>query len=128
MSEERDLTEAQAEQMLREYAGQKQNPTTFFTEVIKAEDTTKTGNLTQEELGEPQLPLRSSKELELICEDLIDNPSWASYFRKQAEILTSTSLSKDAILIKLLVTNKKELADVTPKEKKKNKGWFKSKD
>ncbi len=125
---EQEMTEAQAEQMLREYSEQKQNTHTFFTKIIQTEDTTKVGNLTSEELGEPRLPLRSSKELELICKDLIDNPGWADYFKKEAEILTSTSLSKDGTLIKLSVTSKKELADVTPKERKKNKGWFKKTD
>lgn len=123
---EQEMTEQQAQQMLREFAEQKQNQHSFFTDVIKSDDTTKAGNLSSEELGEPRLPLRSSKELELICRDLIDNPGWADYFKKEGEILASTSLSKDAILIKLAVTNKKELADVSPKERKKNKGWFKS--
>jgi len=42
-------------------------------------------------------------------------------------IQTDSSLSKEGFLMKLLVTMKKELADVSPKETKKNKGWFKSK-
>jgi len=61
----------------------------------------------------------------LVCNDLIDNPTWGKYFKKEAENLTSTSLSKGGILINLAVTTKKELAEVSPKEKKQNKGWFK---
>lgn len=124
MEQQKEMTEQQAEEMLRDFMDKKHNQHSFFTDVIKSEDTTKTGNLTDEELGEPRLPLRSSKELELICKELIDNPTWATYFEKEAEILTSTSLSKDAKLITLAVTNKKELADVSPKPKKENKGWF----
>ena len=49
---------------------------------------------------------------------------WADYFKKMAEVTTETSLSKEGFLLKMSVTTKKELADVTPKQKK-NKGWFK---
>lgn len=124
MSEE-NLTEEQAEQLLRDFAEQKQNVQTFFKDIIQADDTTRTGNLELEELGYANLPLRSSKELELFCEDIWKQKDWADFFKKQGEINTSTSLSKDAILIKLAVTKKSEVADVTPKSKKPNKGWFK---
>jgi len=126
MSEE--LTEQQAEQMVRDLANQKESIQTFFTNVIKADSTTKTGNLSQEELGEPNLPLRSYKELQLFSKEIWGQSEWADYFEKEGEILSSTSLSKDALLLKLAVTTKKELADVTPKERKKNTGWFKKKD
>lgn len=128
MEEEQGMTEQQAEQMLREYAEQKQNQHSFFTNIIKTDDTTRVGNLTSEELGEPKIPLRSSKELELVCRDLIDNESWAEYFKKESEILTSTSLSKEGTLIQLSVTNTKQIADITKKEKKSNRGWFKKSD
>ena len=119
-----NMSEQQAEQLVREMMKEKQNVISFFTDIIKADDTTKTGNLELQELGEPRLPLRSLKGLELFSKDIFEDEEWASYFEKKAEILTSTSLSKDAILLKLSVTSKKELADVSPKEKKKNKGWF----
>lgn len=122
-----ELTEQQAEQLVRGLVEQKQNIQGFFTNVIKADDTTKTGNLTIEELGEPRLPLRSIKELELFSRDIYSDKDWADYFGKLSEIQTSTSLSKDAILLKLSVTTTKEMADTTPKEKKVNKGWFKRK-
>ena len=118
------MSEQQAEQLVREMMKEKANAISFFTDVIKSDDTIKTGNLELLELGEPRLPLRSLKGLELFSKDIYEDEGWASYFEKKAEILTSTSLSKDAILIKLAVTSKKELADVSPKEKKKNKGWF----
>ena len=119
-----NMSEQQAEQLMREMMKEKQNSISFFTDIIQADDTIKTGNLELQELGEPRLPLRSLKGLELFSKDIYEDKEWASYFKKKAEILTSTSLSKDAILIKLAVTSKKELADVSPKEKKKNKGWF----
>jgi len=122
-----DITEQQAQDILRQFNEGKQNMHTFFSKVIASDDTTKTGNLSQEELGTPKLPLRTYKELELFCEDIADDEPFAEYFRKMGEIQTSTSLSKDALLLKLAVTMKKELADVTPKQTKKNRGWFKSK-
>jgi hypothetical protein len=117
------LTEEAAEEMLRSFSQKSANTHTFFTDVIKAKSTTKTGNLSIDELGMPRLTQRGIKELELFCHDTFKDTGWESYFRDLAEIQTATSLSKDGILIKLVVTTKKELADVTP-EKKKNKGMF----
>lgn len=121
------MTEEQAANILRGFAESKSNVHTFFTNVIKAKDTTKTGYLTPEELGLPKIPVRTYKELELFSRDVYNDEKWGDYFKKLAEITTSTSLSKEAILIKLAVTQKKELADVSPNRKAENKGWFKSK-
>jgi hypothetical protein len=131
MSEENLYTEEQAkeyaDEMVRQFAQEKANTHTFFTRVIQEKDTTKTGNISPEELGNPQLTLRGTKELELFCRDVYKDDSWGDYFEKLAEIQTSTSLSKDGFLLRLSVTQKKELADVTPK-RKPNKGWFKKGD
>jgi hypothetical protein len=124
MSEE--MTEKQAEEILRQFSQGKDTIHTFFRDIVMADSTTKTGNLNEEELGSSKFPVRTYKELELFCDDIYGDESWANYFKKMSEIQTSTSLSKDGMLIKLSVTSKKELADVTP-SKKKNKGWFKSK-
>ena len=120
-----EITEEQAEAMLRDFAKKENNIQTFFSNIIQSDDTTKTGNLDIEELGYANLPLRSSKELELFSEKVWNQPAWAEYFKELSEINTSTSLSKEAILIKLAVTKKSEVADLTPKSKKPNKGWFK---
>lgn len=131
MSDDGTYTEEQVreygEEMVRQYAQEKSNTHTFFTRVIQNDETIKTGNVSDEELGNPQLTVRGAKELELFSKDIYLDESWADYFNKMAEIATSTSLSKEGFLLKLSVTNKKELADVTPKEKKKNKGWFRKK-
>jgi hypothetical protein len=127
MEEEQGITEEQAAQMLREYAESKQNQHTFFKDVVKTKDTTKVGNLSEEELGEPSLEVRGLKDLEIFSKEVCDNEIWASYFKQQTEQILATSLSKDAMLLKLSVTNTKQLADITPKSKKVNKGWFKSK-
>lgn len=119
-----EMSEQKAQEIMRQFSAGKQNVHSFFTDIIKSDDTTRTGNLDEDELGKPHLPVRTYKELALFCEDVADDKSWADYFNKMAEIQTATSLSKDAILLKLSVTSKKELADVTP-TKKKNGGWFK---
>lgn len=112
--------------ILRQFQEGRQNLHSFFTNIVKSDDTTKTGNLDKDELGAPKLPLRTYKELATFCEDIAGEKEWGAYFNKIAENTTSTSLSKDGIFIKLAVTTKKELADVTP-QKKENKGWFKNK-
>lgn len=121
---EKPLTEQEAEDMLRSFATKAVNTHTFFTDVIKSKSTTRTGNLSIDELGMPRVTQRGIKELELFSRDTYMDEGWANYFRDLAEIQTSTSLSKDAILIKLAVTSKKELADVSPEPKKKNRGMF----
>jgi len=125
MSED-NLTEKEAEDILRNFSEGKSNLYSFFTNVIKNPDTTRTGNLTQEELGISNLPVRTYKELSLFCKDVANQDYFGNYFEKMSEIQTSTSLSKEALLLKLAVTIKKELADMSP-QKKRNKGWFGSK-
>ena len=75
----------------------------------------------------PRLPTRSDKSLALFSGELIENKFFKSYFEKESEITTSTSLSRDGFLTKLAVLQKKEIADTT-KPKKINKGWFKKKE
>lgn len=122
-----EMTNEQAESMLREYMDGKQNKHTFLRDIVMSDDTTKTGNLDSEELGLPNLELRGMKDLVIFSREVADDESWASYFEKQSEMLTATSLSKDGMLVKLGGTDKKEMADMTPTTKKENKGWFKKK-
>lgn len=117
------LTEEEAENLIRSLKSQNSNAQTFFTDVIQSKSTTKTGNLSIDELGMPRLTQRGIQELALFTKDTFKDDGWHTYFTELAEIQTATSLSKDAILIKLAVTQKKELADTTP-EKKKNRGMF----
>lgn len=109
-------------------AEERQNVHTFLHNVATAKDTTKTGNLTAEELGLPTLPSRTYKELELFCNEVANMKWYGDYFKKKGEILTSTSLSKEAKLITLAISSlqKREMADVT-KPRKQNKSWFKPK-
>ena len=118
------ITEEQAESIIRRMSEKGINVHTFFTDVIKSKDTTRTGNLDSTELGTPRITLRGIKELELFCRDVFKQNIWAEYFKKLGLIQTDSSLSKDALLLKLSVTSKKELSDLTPTERKKNRGMF----
>ena len=110
---------------------EKINVHTFLHNVATAEDTTKLGYLVVDkdvnELGTPRFPMRTLKELELYCNDVANMGYYADYFKKKAEILTSTSLSRDAKLLSLAVLQKREIADTT-KKMKVNKSWFKRKE
>jgi hypothetical protein len=123
---EENPSEERAEEIIRQFNENKANIHTFFTNVVKSKDTTKTGNLSSEELGMSNLPERTYKELSLFSNDIADQTYWGDYFEKMGEIQTATSLSKEGFLMKLAVTSKKELADMTPR--KVNKSWFKKKD
>ncbi len=62
----------------------------------------------------------------LISNELMDNQTLSGYYTAKGEIITATSLSKNAKLINLSVIQKRVVEDET-KEKKQNKGWFKPK-
>jgi len=106
---------------------EKQNVHTFLHNVATSKNTTKTGYLDTTEIGNPRLPVRTYLDLALFCDEIADMDYYASYFRKKSEIITSSSLSKDAKLLNLAVLQKREVADVTPINRKPNRGWFKRK-
>lgn len=130
--QEKQLSEEEKKQ-LSEYFGfgatipeEKHNVHSFLYKVATSDDTTKLGNLTEEELGVPSKNLRTYKEMALISDKLMDNGTLKDYYTAKSEIITATSLSKNAKLINLAVIQKRVIEDET-KEKKKNAGWFKSK-
>ncbi len=135
MSEEQLTT--QDKELLSEVIGygsnvpeSKHNVHTFLYNVVKAEDTTKLGVLTAEEIGKPENPVRALKFMRRFANDIMQEPKLAEFFNGLSEDITSTSLSLNGTLVQLAVTQKKELADVTKQTapKKENKSWFKSKD
>jgi len=120
---------------LTEYLGfgaqlpeEKYNVHSFLNKVATSDDTTKTGNLKEEELGIPKISLRTLKELSLISDRIVGNTFFKDYYTAKGEILTATSLSKDAKLISLAVVQKRQIEDLTKTERKENKGWFKPKE
>ena len=118
-------TEAEADE-LREFIrkiGEEKGIDNFFLEVIRNEDSLKLGNLTQEEIGFPELPVRTLVELADDCENIPSMSSFVEDFRKQAQNMIASSLSKEGFLIKARITQKKELLD-KDKRKTRKKGLF----
>ena len=105
---------------------ERQNVHTFLHNVAITKDTTKLGFLSEIELGTPKLPLRTFKELQLFCQDIMDQEQFGDYFKKKGEILTSTSLSKDAKLLTSAILQKREVSDIS-KPRVISKSWFKPK-
>ncbi len=129
---EDEMTQEQAEEYLKSLGGapapeEKHGVHSFLYKVVVSDDTTKLGNLKEEEVGVPKLPLRTYKELALFCREVADMDYYANYFDKKAEILTSTSLSKEAMLIKLAVVQRRETTNILKAPPKENKSWFKKK-
>lgn len=99
----------------------------FLAIVASQKDTTRVGNLDETEVGMPKLPLRTYKELALFCNKVANMDYFSDYFNDKGQILTATSLSKDAKLIELAVMQRREITQKTHTRRKENKSWFKRK-
>jgi hypothetical protein len=133
-TDEEQLTPLEQEQLaeaLKAYGAptpeEKHNVHVFLSKVANSEDTTKTGNLDTTELGVTKYSMRTYKNLQLVSDKLCNDDMWAEYFKKKAEILTSTSLSKDGFLTNLAVIQRRQIEEIK-KERKENKGWFSKKE
>lgn len=131
---EEDLTDSEKEELGRYLSGsgipvpdEKHNTHSFLNKVATADDTTKVGNLKDEEIGNATYPARSFKNLALISEDILGNTYFSEYFKKGAEIITSTSLSRAGFLVRQANTTTRQIGDIT-KMRKTNKSWFKKKE
>lgn len=125
------ITEEEADELLKElerkFGEGKMDIHSFLTAVVKAKDTTRLGNIKEEELGMPDLPIRTLKELEFITGRIPSMKTFNEYFTAMSEAITAPSLSKEGFLIKQATIQRKEFSDKT-KPKKENKGWFKKKE
>lgn len=128
------LTEEERKELANYLAGygtpvteEKHNIHTFLHKVATADDTTKLGFLTEEEIGMPKHPIRAFKNFALISDRIIGNEYFRDFFNAESEIVTSTSLSRRGKLIDLAVIQRRQVEDIT-KEKKQNKSWFKPKE
>src|SRR4030043_1735976 len=97
---EEEFTEAEAKEIVRNLSEAKESTTSFFTKVVKADSTIRTGNLTDDELGISNHPVRTYKELELFCRKIASDDRFADYFKELAEVQTGTSLSRGGFLLK----------------------------
>lgn len=124
------FTEEEREQL--EAAGYfpKQEPKfnihTFLNEVLKTDDTTKVGFLNEDELGMPRHSVRNMKECALISDKIMCNSLFKDFFNQSAEDVVATSLSRNAKLLTIAVTQKRTVADET-KIRTPSKSWFKPK-
>lgn len=105
----------------------KLNVHTLLNSVLHTKNTTKCGFLKEEELGLPNNPVRTYKELALISSKICNNPLMQSYFEEECENTLATSLSREGKFINLAVMTKKVIEDTT-KERKPNSGWFRKKE
>jgi len=105
-------------QFYRGFGAEEKGIDNFFLEIVRTEDTKKVGNLTEDELGIPQLPIRTLLELKKDCDLIPSMSSFADSFKNTAEAILATSLSREGFLIKSRITQKKEFGD-KPKKKKR---------
>lgn len=106
-------------------ASQKDNLFKFFRNILTMEDTTRIGNLTAQELGISNLSVRGWKRIGHYAEaeglNLV-----ADYFKEEAEIVSSTSMSKKGFWSQLFVTQIKAEKKIKDKSLEK-KGLFSKK-
>ena len=123
------VTQSEAEELrdLIRNATEEKGIDNFFLGIIRDDNSLKIGNLTEEELGMPQIPLRSMIDLASDCEKIPALIDLGNDLKKQAQNLIASSLSKEGFLIKSRITQKKEFAD-TKKKRVVKKGLFGSKE
>ncbi len=101
----------------------------FFLQIMKEDSLNKqvkVGNLTEEELGTPFLPIRTLMDLSNDCDKISSLSSLKKDFETQAQNMVISSLSKEGFFIKARITQKKELLD--NKKKRIRKGLFQKKE
>lgn len=135
MSEEEQLTPEESEELKKLLGSggapvpeEKNNIHTFIAKVLTAKDTTKVGNLKEEEIGMMRNPVRAYKEEEIWSRNIIKCEELAQMFAANSEIATSTSLSRGGTLLKVATTTTRNIADLTVPKQNTNSGWFKSKE
>lgn len=107
-----DLEEEEAEREHERYDEQtpsyepKDDLYSLFWKVVKSKDSSKVGNLKKEELGMLDLSVRDCQKIALLARTL-GHPGFAKFFEEQAEIVLSTSASREGWLPTLFVSQRK---------------------
>lgn len=91
----------------------------FFNNIIKTEDTTKTSNLTEEEI----MSIRTFKNTSLYA-DTMGLSIVRDYINGQSETVLGSALSRKGFLIQSAITQKREFQSKT-KDKPVKKPWYK---
>jgi len=112
----------------------KENQYKFMREILKTKDSTKVANLSYEELGQCKRSVRGNLKTALLCSSLSDNEKDFTYhleglFKKEAEIISATSMSKyvkGSNFLTLIFTqiSRKFSTNQTQNEQTKKKGLF----
>jgi hypothetical protein len=134
MNEQQEMTEDEAlmklAQAMKDNVGgsdDKHNIHTFLDKIARAKDTTKVGNLrvdkNLDELGLPVNTFRGLKEMEIIADKIMDNKFFSDFFRREAEDIMASSLSREGFLVRQGTTQTKQVADIT-KKRKISKGFL----
>lgn len=132
MSEEEYEESAEEQQLMQQIYQQMQYPKSqdvynvhkFLHDVSVSKDTTKTGNVNDDELGSPAFNVRTLKDVQTYC-NMMGLGFYADYFGEKSEHITATSLSRDGFLDKLSIMTRQQVEALAKSSgKKKNKGWF----
>lgn len=78
----------------------------LFWKMVNKSDSSKIANLSRQELGMLNLPVRDCQKIALLATTLGHN-GFAKFFLAQAEIISSTSLSKGGFLPQIVVTSRR---------------------
>ena len=78
----------------------------LFWKMVNKADSSKIGNLSKQELGMLNLPVRDCQKIALLATTL-GHKGFAKFFLAQAEIISSTSLSKGGFLPQIVVTSRR---------------------
>lgn len=79
---------------------------TLFWKVVKTPDSTKVGNLEGDELGMLDISVRDCQSIALLATSL-GHKGFAKFFSAKAEIILSTSMSREGALTNLFVTQQR---------------------
>lgn len=78
----------------------------LFWKMVNKSDSSKIANLSKQELGMLNLPVRDCQKIALLATTL-GHKGFAKFFQAQAEIISSTSLSKGGFLPQIVVTSRR---------------------
>lgn len=123
MSEKLSEEELQALHQFMNSSGYDKGVWSLFNQILATGNTTKVSNLNLEELEQVRILQSAAQYAELMGLGEVE-----SFFKTQAEIITSTSDSKDGFLIKSAITMRKEskmTTDSTVGQETKKKSWSK---
>lgn len=103
----------------------------LFWKMVNKEDSSKIANLSKQELGMLNLSVRDCQKIALLA-NILGHKGFAKFFLAQAEIISSTSLSKGGFLPQIVVTSRRvkakdenrELPEALRQPPKKKRKFF----